>query len=197
MNSPFFVNLHYAFTSETKILFVMDFVRGGDLFMHLMSVGQFSEDQTRFVIAQLVLAVGSLHAFNILYRDLKLENILINDDGYISLVDFGISKELTSPRERTFSVRGTPEYMAPDILSQGGYSFPVDWWALGTIAFEMLVGTPPFFEDNQSMMFKKIMKMKLKFPATSRSARTAATSSRSSCTRTPPRDSATMAPRMS
>ena len=80
-------------------------------------------------------------------------------------MDFGISKELASPRERTFSVRGSPEYMAPDILAQGGYSFPVDWWALGTIAFEMLVGTPPFYEDNQSMMFKKIMKMKLKFPS--------------------------------
>eukprot|EP00347_Sterkiella_histriomuscorum_P020775 403336510 len=166
LNSPFFVNLHYSFQSETKILFVMDFVRGGDLFMHLMNLGQFTEDSTRFIIAQLVLALGNLHSFSILYRDLKLENILINDNGYISMVDFGISKELDfSTRERTYSVRGTPEYMAPDMLNSNGYSFPVDWWALGTITFEMLVGTPPFYEDNQSMMFKKIMKQKLKFPS--------------------------------
>ncbi len=162
MNSPFFVNLHYSFMSETKILFIMDFVRGGDLFMHLLTLGQFNEDQTRFIIAQLALALGSLHSFNILYRDLKLENILMNDNGknitsivvvtqfigYVSLVDFGISKELTDAKARTFSVRGTPEYMAPDILNQGGYSFPVDWWALGTITFEMLVGVPPFYEDD-------------------------------------------------
>jgi serum/glucocorticoid-regulated kinase 2 len=81
MNSPFFVNLHYSFMSETKILFIMDFVRGGDLFMHLLTLGQFNEDQTRFIIAQLALALGSLHSFNILYRDLKLENILMNDNG--------------------------------------------------------------------------------------------------------------------
>ncbi|CDW72093.1 protein kinase domain protein [Stylonychia lemnae] len=146
LNSPFFVNLHYSFQSETKILFVMDFVRGGDLFMHLMNIEKFNEDQTRFIIAQLVLALGNLHS-------------------YISLVDFGISKQLDfSTRERTYSVRGTPEYMAPDMLTQDGYSFPVDWWALGTITFEMLVGTPPFYEESQSMMFKKILKQKLKFP---------------------------------
>lgn len=81
MNSPFFVNLHYSFQSETKILFVMDFVRGGDLFMHLMNIGQFNEEQARFIIAQLVLSLGNLHSHSILYRDLKLENILINDDG--------------------------------------------------------------------------------------------------------------------
>ena len=83
-----------------------------------------------------------------IYRDLKLENILLNEEGYIKLVDFGISKQLdVGARERTFSVRGTPEYMAPEILTKKGYSFQVDWWALGTLAYEMVVGEAPFFDE--------------------------------------------------
>jgi serum/glucocorticoid-regulated kinase 2 len=144
----------------------MTFVRGGDLFMHLQTLGSFLEDEVKYIMAQLVMAIGYLHSYNIVYRDLKLENILINDNGYISLVDFGISKQLESDSRdvRTYSVRGTPEYLAPEILNQGGHSFPVDWWALGTIAFEMLVGVAPFFEEDQSVMFKRILKQKLEFP---------------------------------
>lgn len=101
-----------------------------------------------------------------MYRDLKLENILLNEDGYISLVDFGISKKLNEEEDslpmrmsqpiqarardkRTYSVRGTPEYMAPEMLRKEGHSFTVDWWALGTLIYEMLMGQPPFYEENQ------------------------------------------------
>ncbi|CDW72781.1 protein kinase domain containing protein [Stylonychia lemnae] len=173
IKSPFFVNLHYAFISQTKILFIMNFVRGGDLLMHLLNMGTFTEQMTKFMIAQLALALGYLHSNGVLYRDLKLENILINHDGnfaqsniyqgYVSLVDFGISKKLEK-KERTFSIRGTPEYMAPEILSKGGHSFPVDWWALGTLAYEMVIGQAPFYEDDQSLMFRKIMRQNVRFP---------------------------------
>lgn len=84
-----------------------------------------------------------------MYRDLKLENILLNENGYITLVDFGISKRL-EPKGKTYSIRGTPEYMAPEILKKQGYSYQVDWWALGTICYEMLCGEAPFFEEDQS-----------------------------------------------
>eukprot|EP00347_Sterkiella_histriomuscorum_P005842 403355062 len=163
MTSPFFVNLHYAFHSKTKILFIMDFVRGGDLLMHLLNLGTFTEEIAKFICAQLVLALGYLHQNEVVYRDLKLENILLNQDGYISLVDFGISKRLEN-QERTFSVRGTPEYMAPEILTKAGHSFPVDWWALGTLTYEMVFGQAPFFEEDKTLMFKKIMRQKLRFP---------------------------------
>ena len=86
--------------------------------------------------------------------------------GYITLVDFGISKKLDfKTREKTFSVRGTPEYMAPEILNKSGHSFPVDWWSLGTIIFEMLTGQAPFYEEDQGEMFKKILRQKIKFPS--------------------------------
>lgn len=100
-----------------------------------------------------------------IYRDLKLENILMNEDGYIKLIDFGISKQLDiKARERTFSIRGTPEYLAPEILLKKGYSFEVDWWALGTIAYELLAGQPPFFDEKETQMYVKIVKAKLQFP---------------------------------
>lgn len=155
----------------------MNFVRGGDFFAHLSQVGSFRENEVKFIVAQLAMALGYLHTHHIVYRDLKLENILLNDDGYISLVDFGISKQLSSDDptrmsqpltqrgQRTFSVRGTPEYMAPEMLKMEGHSFPVDWWALGTLTYELLVGEPPFYEEDQAAMFSRIKKDKeLTFP---------------------------------
>ena len=125
-------------------------MRGGDLFLHLQALSYFEEDETRFILAQLALALGYLHQKNVLHRDLKLENILLTEDGYIKLIDFGISKVMEGGKpgkSRTYTVRGTPEYMAPEILGKDGYSFPVDWWAFGTIAYELLCGQPPFFEE--------------------------------------------------
>jgi serine/threonine protein kinase len=90
----------------------------------------------------LAVAIGYLHSnLSVVYRDLKLENILLTENGYVKIVDFGISKQLdVKARERTFSLRGTPEYMAPEILIKKGYSFEVDWWALGTLAYELIFG---------------------------------------------------------
>lgn len=84
--------------------------------------------------------------------------------GYISLIDFGVSKKLDEGREKTYSVRGTPEYLAPEILGSKGHSYPVDWWALGTVAYEMLTGTPPFYKEDQKKMFKDIKSKAVSFP---------------------------------
>ncbi|TNV80427.1 hypothetical protein FGO68_gene6259 [Halteria grandinella] len=171
-NHPFFVNMLCCFQNPSEVIFIMGFARGGDLFQHLSLLGTFDEEVVKFIAAQLAMAIGYLHTQHIVYRDLKLENILLNDDGYISLVDFGISKQLSQedpsrmsqqmPQnirgQRTFSVRGTPEYMAPEMLLQDGHSFPVDWWALGTLTYEMLVGQPPYFEEDQGTMFTRIKK---------------------------------------
>lgn len=154
------------------------------MFQHLSQIGFFPEEVVKFIIAQLAMALGYLHSNQVVYRDLKLENVLLNEDGYISLVDFGISKKLetndenffqksrisqmlSKPREmRTFSVRGTPEYMAPEMLGKDGHSYPVDWWALGTVTYELLVGQPPFFEEDQAAMFERIKKDKdIQFPS--------------------------------
>ena len=146
--------MHFSFMSGKEVVYIMNFVRGGDLFNLLQNIGTLTEEAVKFIAAQLTMALGYLHMHHIVYRDLKLENILLNEDGYICLVDFGISKQLsdgeksrmsqpltkTARGARTYSVRGTPEYMAPEILSKEGHSYPVDWWALGTLVYEMLVG---------------------------------------------------------
>ena len=132
--------------------------------MHLETLQRFSEERVRFITAQLVLALGYLHTKeSVVYRDLKLENILMRENGYIVLLDFGISKQIDK-RERTYSVKGTPEYMSPEMLKKSGYSFPVDWWALGTIVFELLFGIVPFYHDDENEMYKQIVKNKLDFP---------------------------------
>jgi serine/threonine protein kinase len=146
--------MFFCYMSSKEVVYIMNFVRGGDIFNLLSTIGTLTEEAVKFIAAQLTMALGYLHSHHIVYRDLKLENILINDDGYICLVDFGISKQLSSEdarrmsqplsmnsrKARTYSVRGTPEYMAPEMIMKEGHSYPVDWWALGTLVYEMMVG---------------------------------------------------------
>ena len=107
--------------------------------MHLRQVTRFPEDRARFYAIQVAMALGHLHSKNIIYRDLKPENILMDEDGYICLTDFGLAKVLEG-NAQAFSFCGTPDYLAPEILVERGHSFPVDWWALGVLIFEMLAG---------------------------------------------------------
>jgi serum/glucocorticoid-regulated kinase 2 len=136
--------MHYVFQTEQKIFFVMRFVRGGELFMHLRNSTRFPEERAKFYSAQVAMAIGHLHNKSIIYRDLKPENILLDEDGYICLTDFGLAKILNE-NSQAFSFCGTPEYLAPEILNEKGHRFPVDWWALGILTYEMIVGFPPFY----------------------------------------------------
>lgn len=162
-NHPFLVRLEYAFQTPDKIFFVMKFMRGGELFQHLRQAKRFTEERARFYAAQILLALEYLHGMDIVYRDLKPENILLDDDGNVALTDFGMAKFV--PRGgRTYSFVGTPEYIAPEIVKNDGYNRAVDWWALGILIFEMLVGLPPFFSENKETMFTYIKQASVRFP---------------------------------
>jgi serine/threonine protein kinase len=115
-----------------------------------------TEPQARFYAAQMILALEYLHSKNIIYRDLKPENVLIDEKGYIKLTDFGLSKNNIYDENSAFSVCGTPEYLAPEIVKKDGHGKPVDWWCLGSIIYELIHGLPPFYSKNRAELFDKI-----------------------------------------
>lgn len=127
-----------------KLYFVMKFIRGGELFEHLRRQRRFKEARAKFYVLTVALGLGHLHSQQIIYRDLKPENILMGEDGYLCMTDFGCAKMLDGGAESTTTFVGTPEYMSPELLEGKGYSYPADWWALGVLAYEMMVGFPPF-----------------------------------------------------
>lgn len=160
---PFVVGMEFVFQSEARIYFLMNFVSGGELFRHLVKVKRFTEPQAKFFVAQIAIAIGHLHSKNILYRDLKPENILVCDDGYLKLADFGLAKTVNN-KEMANSFCGTAEYLAPEMLIGNGHDFTVDWWALGILLYEMLVGIPPFFHKNKHRMYFLIKESPVNFP---------------------------------
>ncbi|XP_076359815.1 ribosomal protein S6 kinase alpha-5-like isoform X1 [Tachypleus tridentatus] len=146
--SPFLVTLHYAFQTDAKLHLILDYVSGGDLFTHLYQRQHFTEGEVRFYIGEIILALEHLHRLGIIYRDIKLENILLDAQGHVVLTDFGLSKEFL-PHEtihRTYSYCGTIEYMAPEVVRGGryGHDFSVDWWSVGVLFYELLTGNSPF-----------------------------------------------------
>ena len=160
---PFIVKLHYAFQTEGKVYLILDFMRGGDLYTRLSKeqCWKLKEVDVRFYAAELVLALGHLHKLGIIYRDLKSENLLLNADGHIALTDFGLSKENI---DRSYSVCGTWEYMAPEVICGKGYSYSVDWWSLGVLMYEMLVGYVPFEGENKKETMHKVMRSTIIYP---------------------------------
>lgn len=143
----------------------MKFLRGGELYRHLRKAARFDEGHARFYVIQIAMALGHLHSIKVVHRDLKLRNIFIDADGYIAVSDFGLSKMLDAT-ETTNTYCGTPEYMAPEILDDGGHAYPVDWWALGILTYELLVGFTPFYTGgrDQKKMYRMIKSSKVIFP---------------------------------
>ncbi|EFA78686.1 protein kinase 2 [Heterostelium album PN500] len=164
ISHPFIVNLHFAFQTRDKLYMILDFVNGGELFFHLKREGRFSEARVKLYAAEIVSALAHLHQQEIVYRDLKPENILLDSDGHICITDFGLSKKIETT-DGTFTFCGTPEYLAPEVLNGHGHGCAVDWWSLGTLLFEMLTGLPPFYSQNVSMMYQKILNGELKIPS--------------------------------
>ncbi|XP_057323116.1 ribosomal protein S6 kinase alpha-5-like isoform X1 [Microplitis mediator] len=154
-DSPFLVTLHYAFQTDAKLHLILDYVSGGELFTHLYQRDHFSEDHVRIYIGEIILALEHLHKLGIIYRDIKLENILLDREGHIVLTDFGLSKEFL-PHERdnnarAYSFCGTIEYMAPEVVQGGsaGHDIAVDWWSVGVLMYELLTGASPFTVEGQ------------------------------------------------
>eukprot|EP00049_Salpingoeca_infusionum_P018636 m.358076 g.358076 ORF g.358076 m.358076 type:complete len:822 (-) comp18031_c0_seq1:182-2647(-) len=163
---PFIVHLHYAFQTEGKLYLIMDFLRGGDLFTRLSHDVMFTEEDVRFYLAELTLALEHVHSLGIIYRDLKPENILLDAHGHIALTDFGLCKEYTPDEEggKTYSFCGTVEYMAPEVVSRKGHDQSADWWSFGVLMYEMLTGDLPFTSQNRKTTMTMILKAKLSMP---------------------------------
>ena len=134
----------------------MEYVAGGELFFHLKQRGRFTEDQIRFFACEIVVFLGTLHSKGIVYRDLKPENILIAKNGHLKFTDFGLSKDRLDEKDLTFSICGTPEYIAPEVIKRKGHGTAVDWWSLGILLYEMYTGKPPVRDNDHIELLKKI-----------------------------------------
>ncbi|CAI2735948.1 unnamed protein product [Schistosoma spindalis] len=163
---PFIVDLHYAFQTEGKVYLILEFLRGGDLFSRLSKEYMFTEDDVKFYLAEIALALNYLHSHGIVYRDLKPENVLLNEDGHVRLTDFGLSKEsiFESAGDRTYSFCGTVEYMAPEVVSRHGHGTAADWWSFGVLMYELLTGMLPFHSESRKDTMQMILKAKLSMP---------------------------------
>ncbi|XP_071534626.1 ribosomal protein S6 kinase beta-1-like isoform X2 [Panulirus ornatus] len=161
---PFIVDLVYAFQTGGKLYLILEYLSGGELFMHLEREGIFMEDTACFYISEIILALEHLHSEGIIYRDLKPENILLDSYGHVKLTDFGLCKEKIQDDSVTHTFCGTIEYMAPEILTRTGHGKAVDWWSLGALMYDMLTGAPPFTAENRKKTIEKILKGRLNLP---------------------------------
>lgn len=158
---PFIVDLYATFQDHLNVYMLLSYVPGGELFTHLRRAQRFTPDVTRFYLSTIVLAIKYLHSFNIIYRDLKPENLLLDSKGYLKLTDFGFAKIV---EDRTWTLCGTPEYLAPEIIQSDGHGKAADWWACGILCYEMLVGYPPFFDENAFGIYEKILQGRIFWP---------------------------------
>ncbi|OVA19533.1 Protein kinase domain [Macleaya cordata] len=194
VRNPFVVRFFYSFTCRENLYLVMEYLNGGDLYSLLRNLGCLEEDMARVYIAEVVLALEYLHSMNVIHRDLKPDNLLIAHDGHIKLTDFGLSKvglinstdDLSGPantaplgddepknagqhtgkreQRQKQSAVGTPDYLAPEILLGMGHGATADWWSVGVILFELLVGIPPFNAETPQQIFDNIMNRDIPWP---------------------------------
>ncbi|CAH1792083.1 unnamed protein product [Owenia fusiformis] len=161
---PFLTALHSSFQTKDRLFFVMEYVNGGDLMFQIQRSRKFDEPRARFYAAEVTLALMFLHRHGIIYRDLKLDNILLDAEGHCKIADFGMCKEGMFPGKMTLTFCGTPDYIAPEILQELEYDASVDWWALGVLMYEMMAGQPPFEADNEDELFESILHDDVLYP---------------------------------
>lgn len=172
-NHPFLVGLHSCFQTPSRLFFVIEFVRGGDLMFHMQRQRRLPEEHARFYAAEICIALNFLHEKGIIYRDLKLDNVLLDHEGHIKLTDYGMCKEGMRPGDTTSTFCGTPNYIAPEMLRGEDYGFSVDWWALGVLMYEMLAGRSPFDsvgaaenpdQNTEDYLFQVILEKTIRIP---------------------------------
>ncbi|KAI9025209.1 kinase-like domain-containing protein [Phycomyces nitens] len=158
---PFLVNMWGTFQDDANLYMVMDYVPGGELFSVLRRSQRFPDHVAKFYAAEVMLAIEYMHSKDMIYRDLKPENLLLDAQGHIKITDFGFAKYVP---DITWTLCGTPDYLAPEIIQSKGYGKAVDWWSLGILIFEMLAGYPPFYDDDHLKLYEKILAGKIKWP---------------------------------
>ena len=163
IDHPYIAKLYCALQDNIFIYFVLELLQGGEVFTHLRNKGKLSEQAARFYAATVVYAFTTIHSQKIAYRDLKPENLVMDSNGFVKLVDFGLAKQLLSGK--TWTLCGTPDYLAPEIILNEGHDLAVDYWALGILIFEMVVGSPPFYGDDPMEVYEKILSGNPTMPA--------------------------------
>jgi serine/threonine protein kinase len=149
VNHPFIVRLHFAFQSSSKLFMVLEYCPGGDLGEYLQREKKFTEDRARIYVAEMLLALEYLHKKDIIYRDLKPDNVVLDSQGHALLTDFGLSKEGVSDNQCAKSFCGSMAYLAPEMMKRSGHGKSVDWYLLGVLLYEMIVGVPPYYSSNK------------------------------------------------
>uniref|UniRef100_A0A672QCA5 Protein kinase C n=1 Tax=Sinocyclocheilus grahami TaxID=75366 RepID=A0A672QCA5_SINGR len=161
---PYLTQLYCCFQTKDRLFFVMEYVNGGDLMFQIQRSRKFDEARSRFYAAEMTSALMFLHQNGVIYRDLKLDNILLDAEGHCKLADFGMCKEGILEGITTTTFCGTPDYIAPEILQELEYGPSVDWWALGVLMYEMMAGQPPFEADNEDDLFESILHDDVLYP---------------------------------
>jgi serine/threonine protein kinase len=163
IDHPFIMKMHYSFTTKNYLNLVLDFCPGGELFFHIVKMKRLQENVAKFYIAEIILAIEHLHDNDILYRDLKPENVLIDYDGHIKLTDFGLSAMGFTKHSKSDIFCGSPEYMTPEMILKDDYTRMIDYYAIGALLYEMIGGIPPFYSKKRKVLFDNIVNKEINF----------------------------------